>query len=140
MSLMVFSKLGVGYVSSTIYEITATVLIPTNSYLNPIFNSGLYRKIVAQVNRGRAWLSNILSNPPPQGDIPMVIINTNSGPSVGQDITQMSVEPATIDNTGCITTAPFVCNCNYVSNVPDLARHRFSEGFSRPRNLALNRG
>ena len=30
-----------------LYEITATVLLPMNSYLNPIFNSSLYRKILA---------------------------------------------------------------------------------------------
>jgi len=30
-----------------LYEMTATVLLPMNSYLNPIFNSSLYRKILA---------------------------------------------------------------------------------------------
>ena len=39
------------YAPDLLYELTAIVLLPMNSYLNPVFNSSLYKKIMALVKK-----------------------------------------------------------------------------------------
>ena len=75
MGLMIISKLNGGYTSNTVYEFTAIVLIPFNSYLNPIFNSNLYKKALALVNKFNLRLASFF-NHSRDPDIATVYINS----------------------------------------------------------------
>ena len=50
------------YAPNLLYELTAIVFLPMNSYLNPVFNSSLYKKILALVKKIN-FLNWIRQNP-----------------------------------------------------------------------------
>jgi len=49
--LVIYSDIRGSYASDTIYELTAVFLTPLNSYLNPIFNSSIFKLILGLINK-----------------------------------------------------------------------------------------
>ena len=67
------------YAPDLLYELTAIVLLPMNSYLNPVFNSSLYRKIMTLVKKMYSQMNELRTKHANDVEPADVTINRNVG-------------------------------------------------------------
>ena len=63
------------YAPDLLYELTAIVFLPMNSYLNPVFNSSLYRKVMTLVKRAFSVMNELRRHAVEPADVHVAVNN-----------------------------------------------------------------